>query len=152
MKRGVVLLVVVLVAAAGAAVARALQFEGAAKPGVHVLGIDVAGQDRAQIEQHLRLWAKSRVTIRASGRSYHVRRGWLVSVDAAATAERALRAGSWGALVVADRVDVAPVLARASDASNVLEEIARSNRTPRSATVRVHGTTVVTTPAVVGTR
>src|SRR5438477_241599 len=31
-------------------------------------------------------------------------------------------------------------------------EIARSNRAPRSATVRVHGTAVATTPAVIGIR
>ena len=67
MKRGVVLIGVVLVAAAGAAVVRTLQFHGAAKPGVHVLGIDVGGKSRAQIEHRLLTWARRPVTIRAAG-------------------------------------------------------------------------------------
>ncbi|HEX4525541.1 MAG TPA: VanW family protein [Gaiellaceae bacterium] len=150
MKRGVVLVVVLLVAAGGAAIARALEFQGSAKPGVHVLGVDVGGQSRAQIERHLRAWSNRPVTIRAAGRSYHVRRGWLVTLDTSATATRVLDAGSWDALVFASRVDVAPVVTPAGDASNVLEEIARSNRAPVSATVSLHGTTVVTTPAETG--
>src|SRR5436309_9165893 len=110
MKRALVLLAVVLVAAIGAAVARGLQFRGAAKPGVHVLGVDVGGQSREQIVRDLRAWSRRPVTIRAGGRSYHVERGWLVSVDAAATADRALAAGSELSLVVPSRVDVAPVV------------------------------------------
>jgi vancomycin resistance protein YoaR len=151
MKRGVlVLMAVVLLAAGGAAVARALQFHGKAKPGVHLLGIDVGGESRAQIDRKLRAWANRPVTIRAAGRSYHVRRGWLVAIDTNATVTRALDAGSWSALVLAKRVDVAPVVSPAGDASNVLYEIARSNRAPVSATVSVRGTTVATTPARTG--
>lgn len=150
MKRGVVLVIVLVVVAGGAAVARALQFHGAAKPGVHVLGIDVGGESRAQIDRRLRAWANRPVTIRAAGRSYHVRRGWLVALDTHATATRALDAGSWAALVVAKRVDVVPVVAPAGDASNVLEQIAKTNRAPVPATVSVHGTTVSSTPGLVG--
>ena len=150
MKRGVVLIVVLVLVAAGAGVARALQYHGAAKPGVHVLGIDVGGKSRAEIERQLRGWSKRPVTIRASGRSYHVRRGWLVAIDARATATRALDAGSWDSLVLAQHVDVAPVLSTAGDARNVLQEIARTSREPISATVTVHGTDVATTPAQTG--
>src|SRR5439155_12521331 len=150
MKRGVVLIAVLLVAAGAGAGARTLQFHGAAKPGVHVLGVDVGGESRAQTERHLRAWANRPVTIRAAGRSYHVRRGWLIALDASATAQRALDAGSWDALLLPQRVDVAPVVAPAGDARNVLQEIARSNRAPVSATVSVHGTTLTTSPSKAG--
>jgi vancomycin resistance protein YoaR len=150
MKRGVVLIGVVLVAVVGAAVARAVQFHGTAKPGVHVLGIDVGGESRAQITRRLRAWSNRPVTIRAAGRAYHVRRGWLVAIDTHATAARALDSGSWTSLLLAERVDVHPVVAPTGDASNVLQEIARSNRAPVAATVSVRGTTVTTTPARVG--
>ncbi len=152
MKRGVVLIGIVLVAALGAMVVRALEFHGAAKPGVHVLGIDVAGKTGAQIEQSLRTWSRGPVTIRAAGRSYHVRRGWLVAIDTRATAARALAAGSFGSLLVSHRVDVPPAVAASGYASNVLEQIARSNRAPVAAGVVVQGTTVTTTPARQGLR
>ena len=129
-----------------------MQFHGAAKPGVHVLGIDVGGESRARIEQRLRAWSNRPVTIRAAGRAYHVRRGWLVAIDRRATATRALAAGSLGSLLVPRRVDVAPVVAPTRDATNVLQQIARSNRAPVAATVSVHGTTVTTTPARTGLR
>ena len=147
MKRGVVLISIVLVAAAGAAVVRTLQFNGAAKPGVHVLGIDVGGESKAQIEHRLLMWARRPVTIRAAGRSYHVRRGWLVVIDRRATAARALAAGSWTSLLTAHRVDVVPAVAPSGYASDVLEQIARSNSAPVAATVSVHGATITTTPA-----
>src|SRR5438132_655374 len=118
MKRAVVLLTVLLIAAFVAAVARGLQFRGAAKPGVHILGVDVGG------------WSRRPVTIRAAGRSYHVQRGWLVSIDAEATTARVLAAGSELALVVPSRVDVAPVIRRAGEAENVLAELARAGRDP----------------------
>src|SRR2546428_3070127 len=81
-------------------VARAIEYRGAAKPGVRVLGIDVGGKSRSEIEAALRAWGREPVTIRAGGRSYHVPRSWLVSVDLRATASRALDAGSPAALVV----------------------------------------------------
>ena len=152
MKRPLVLLTVVVLAAAGAAVARALQYHDAAKPGVHVLGIDVGGKSRAEVASAVRAWDAQRVTIRAGGRSYHVPRGWLVAVDAEATAQRALDAGSWDALVVPKRVDVTPSVTEAEDAGNVLEQIARAGREPVSATVRVEGTHAVTTPSRFGQR
>jgi vancomycin resistance protein YoaR len=152
MKRGVVLLSVLAIAAVGAAVARGLQFRGAAKPGVHVLGVDVGGRSRAEIVRDLRAWSRGEVTIRAAGRSYHVPRGWLVSIDAAATADRALDAGSELALVVPTRVDVAPAVRRAGQAGNVLDEVARAGRDPVPATVEVRGTTVLVTPAAEGRR
>jgi vancomycin resistance protein YoaR len=147
MKRAAVLLTVLLVAAIGAAVARGLQFRGAAKPGVHVLGIDVGGDSRAQIEHQLRGWGKQEVTIRTDGHSYRVPRGWLVSIDATATASRVLNAGSAIALVVPSRVDVEPVVSRATHAGNVLDALARAGRAPVSANVTLQGTTVVVTPA-----
>jgi vancomycin resistance protein YoaR len=150
MKRAAVALAVVLVLACAAAGARAWQFHGAAKPGVHVLGVDVAGKSRGQIAAALRRWSAQAVTIRGRGHTYHVPRSWLVSVDAAATARRALAAGSWRSLYVAHRIDVRPVVGSAPTAGNVLEEIARSGRAPVSATVRIEGTKGVTTPAVVG--
>ena len=152
MKRLAVLVAVLLLATCVAAVARGLQFRGAAKPGVHVLGIDVGGDSRAQIERELRHWGTREVTIRAGGRSYHVQRGWLVAIDARATATRALRAGSEVALVVSSHVDVQPVLGRAPQAGNVLDALAHAGRDPVAATVSVKGTTVVVTPAQNGLR
>jgi vancomycin resistance protein YoaR len=147
MKRVAIFLAVLLVAAVGAAVARGLQFRGVAKPGVHVLGVDVGGDSRSQIERELRGWSKQQVTIRAAKRSYRVPRGWLVSMDVGATASRALAAGSEIALVFPSRVDVAPVVGRATDAGNVLAALARAGRAPVSANVTLRGTTVVVTPA-----
>ena len=150
MKRAAVLLTVVLLAAIGAAVARGLQFRGAAKPGVHVLGVDVSGDSREQIERELHGWSKQRVTIRTGGRSYTVERGWLVSMNVRATVSRVLAAGSEISLVVPSRVDVTPVVGRATQASNVLNALARAGRDPVSATVALHGATVVVTPAQEG--
>ncbi len=152
MKRLAVLLSVILVAAVGAAVARGLQFRGAAKPGVHVLGVDVGGDSRAQIEHELRAWSEQQVTIRTGGRSYRVPRGWLVSVDAHATATRALDAGSEISLVFSNHADVAPVIRRATNASNVLNALARAGRDPVSATVTLNGADVAVTPAKDGRR
>jgi vancomycin resistance protein YoaR len=126
---------------------RTFEYRDEAGPGVHVLGIDVGGRDRAQIEQAVRRWGATRVTIRAGGHAYHVPRTWLVALDAKATASRALDSGSLAGLLIPRRVDVTPALARAGGAGNVLGEIARSGRVPVSATVSVHGTTVQTTPA-----
>jgi vancomycin resistance protein YoaR len=150
MKRAAILLAVLLVAAIGAAVARGLQFMGSAKPGVHVLGIDVGGDSRAQIERQLRGWGKQQVTIRSGRRSYRVPRGWLVSMNVGATATRALAAGSEIALVVPSRVDVAPAVGRATHAGNVLNALARAGRAPVSASVALHGATVTVTPAQEG--
>jgi vancomycin resistance protein YoaR len=149
-KRALILLAVVVIAAGAAAVARAVQYQGAAKPGVRVLGRDVGGESRDQIEAFLRRWAAQPVTIRADGRSYHVARGWLVPVDAHATASRALAAGSPVALIVPARVDVQPVLGRAGNSSNVLSQLARAGRAPVAAHVAVHGTEVSVSPAVTG--
>jgi len=152
MKRALVLIGLLLLAAVAAAVARGLQFRDAAKPGVHVLGIDVGGKSREQIVRDLRNWNRHEVTIRAGERSYHVRRGWLVAINTGATADRALGAGSELALVMADRVDVAPVLRRAGGAENVLAEVARAGSAPVSANVELHGTDVVVTRARDGRR
>ena len=77
-------------------------------------------------------------------------RGWLVSVDARATAARALATGSPVALVVPLHEQVAPVLARAGGAADVLSEIARAEQPPVSAWVGLHGTDVVVTHAQIG--
>ncbi len=146
-KRLVIVLVVVLLAAVGAAVARGLQFRGAAKPGVHVLGVDLGGKSRSQIEARLHSWSNHAVTIRSGGHAYHVPRGWLVALDVRATASRALRAGSAVALFVPSRVDVAPVVSPAAGSNDVLRALAAADRNPVSATVAVRGTTVTTTPA-----
>ena len=150
MKRAAVVIAAVLVAACVAAAARAWQFHDAAKPGVRVLGVDVSGKSRSQIVDVVHRWGAQAVTIRGGGRTYHVPRDWLVSVDADATASRALAAGSWSSLVVGGRVDVTPAVGSAPAAGNVLGEIARAGRAPVSATVRVDGTRAVTTPAVEG--
>jgi vancomycin resistance protein YoaR len=149
-KRVTLIIAVLGVLAAGAAVVRAAQDHGAAKPGVRVLGVDVGGKGHGQIEKALRRWEAEPVTIRAGGRVYHVRRGWLVSLDLRRTADRALAAGSWEALVVPKRVDVRPVVGGAGGARNVLDQIAAAGREPVSATVRVEGTRAATTPARVG--
>jgi len=136
--------------AVGATVARAIQYEGAAKPGVSVLGIDAGGKSRAEIEAALAAWARRPVTIRAGGRSFHVPRGWLVSVNARATAARVLSAGSPVALVVPSHEQVTPVLARAGGAGDVLHEIGRAERPAVSASVTLRGATVVVAPAEIG--
>lgn len=152
MKRAAaVLLLLLFVVATGAAVARSLEYRDAAKPGVHVLGIDVSGQSRSEIQQTLHAWAKHSVTIRAGRRAYHVPRGWLVSVDERATADRVIAAGSPVALVVAREVDVQPVVARASSASGVLAEISHAGVEPRNADVVLRGTKAEATPARNGT-
>ncbi len=142
----------VVAAAIVAAGARVLQFNGEAKPGVHVLGIDVGGKSRSQIDSAIRRWSEQRVTIHGGGRTYHVPRGWLVAIDAQATASRALAAGSTSSLVVARRTDVQPVVGRAAVAGNVLAEIARAGRPPVSATVKVDGWKAVMTPSRAGLR
>ncbi len=146
-KRALIFLAVLVIAAGAAAVARAVQYSGAAKPGVRVLGRDVGGQSRADIEDFLRSWSAEPVTVRAGGHSYHVPRGWLVDINANATASRVLAAGSAVSLLFADHVDVEPVLARAGNANNVLAQIAKTGRAPVSAVVTVNGTDVTVTPA-----
>jgi vancomycin resistance protein YoaR len=153
MRRGVIVLAGVgALAVAGLAIARAAEYHGAAKPGVHVLGQDVGGKSRSAIEAVVRRWAATPVTIRASTRSYHVPRGWLVSVDVAGTATRALHAGSVGSLLVARRVDVEPTLAPAAEAGDVLIALGRSGRAPVSAKLAVDGVELVVTPARKGRR
>ncbi|HLK46325.1 MAG TPA: VanW family protein, partial [Acidimicrobiales bacterium] len=115
-----------------------------------MLGVDVGGKDRRQIETLVRRWDARLVTIRAGGRRYHVPRGWLVSVDARTTASRALAAGPLTSLVLARRVDVPPAVLPAGGAGNVLAEIARAGRTPVSAAVTVAGTHAVVAPARIG--
>jgi vancomycin resistance protein YoaR len=151
-KRRLILVGIVVAAASVAAGARLLQFHGEAKPGVHVLGVDVGGQSRGQIEETVARWSAQQVTIRGGGHTYHVPRSWVVSVDADATATRALEAGSLGSLVLARQTDVAPAVGRAAVAGNVLAEIARAGRPPVSATVRLDGWRAVTTPSHAGLR
>ena len=150
--RRLILAGAVVAAALVAVGVRLLQFHGEAKPGVHVLGIDVGGQSRGQIKTTIGRWSAQRVTIHGGGHTYHVPRSWLVSVDADATATRALDAGSLSSLAVARRSDVAPVVGRAAVAGNVLAEIARAGRAPVSATVRVEGWRAVMTPSHAGLR
>ena len=150
MKRAGVVAAVLLVVAVLAAVVRTAQFRGEAKPGVHVLGLDVGGKSRSQIQTAIERWSAQSVTIRAGGHSYHVPRGWLVAVDVRRSADHALAAGNATALVVPAHVDVAPVMGRAPDARNVLGQIDRAGRTPISATVRIDGTHAVTTRARTG--
>jgi vancomycin resistance protein YoaR len=143
---------VVVAAAVGTTVARAIEYRGAAKPGVTVLGIDVGGKSRSEIEAALRRWGGRPVTIRAGGRSYHVPRSWLVSVDLRATASRALASGSPVALVLPMSDQVKPVVRRAGGASDVLEQLARSESKPVSAAVTIEGTHVDVTAARDGRR
>ena len=150
--RRLIIVVLVVLAAIAAGGIRLWQFHGDAKPGVHVLGIDVGGQSRSGIVSAIDGWNAQRVTIRAGGHSYHVPRGWLVAVDAQATATRALAAGTASSLLVARHTDVVPAVRRASVAGNVLSEIARAGRPAVSATVRVDGWRAVTTPARIGRR
>ncbi len=146
-KRLAVICGVVAAAAGVAAGARALQYHGVAKPGVHVVGRDVGGDSRARIEALVRRWSNELVTVHVGPRAYHVPRGWVVAVDPARTASRALAAGSALSLFVSRRVDVEPVLSRAPNVRNILAAIARAGRAPVSAGVVVRGTQVVVTPA-----
>ena len=139
-----------MVAAVAVFGVRALEYRGAARPGVHVLGTDVGGRDRGQIERVVARWGSVQVTISAGGRTYHVPRSWLVALDAQATATRALAAGSVFSLAVPHRVDVAPAVEPAGGAGNVLDEIARAGRPAVSATVVLHGRQAETTQAQAG--
>lgn len=150
MTRPAAIVALVLVAAGAALGVRALEYRGAAKPGVHVVGVDVGGRGRARIEAVVRRWAAEPVTVHVGSRAFHVPREWVVAVDPARTASRALAAGSVASLVAPRRVDVTPVLASASNARNVLAAIAQANRAPVSASVRLEGTTVVVSHARVG--
>jgi vancomycin resistance protein YoaR len=134
-----------IAAAIGATTIRAIEFDGAAKPGVSVLGVDMGGKSQAQIESALRAWGREPVTIRAAGRSYHVPRAWLVSLDVTKTSARALAAGTPLALVLPAGVDVEPVIRRAGAAGDVLEQLARSETRPVPAAVSLRGTQVVVT-------
>ncbi len=89
------------------------------------------------------------MTIRAGGHAYHVPRGWLVSLDArrprpGARRGLASRSSSRGASMSrrCSRRRAAPATCSA--------QLARVGREPVSATVALHGTTVVTTPREVG--
>jgi vancomycin resistance protein YoaR len=144
--------VVVAAAIVAAAGVRLLQFHGEAKPGVHVLGLDVGGKSRGEIVSAIGRWSDERVTIHGGGHTYHVPRSWLVSVDAQATATRALDAGSVSSLVIARHAEVEPVVGRSAVAGNVLAEIARAGRPPVSATVKVDGWRAVSTPSQAGLR
>ncbi|HEY5294649.1 MAG TPA: VanW family protein [Gaiellaceae bacterium] len=151
MKRALlILLALVLLAFAAAGAVRGLQYRGAAKPGVHVLGVDVGGKSRAQIEATVRAWGNRLVTVRAAGHSYRVPRGWVVTVNARATATRALAAGAPVSLLVSRNVSVEPVVGRSASAQNILGEIAKAGRLPVSATVTLHGTDVTMTPSQTG--
>jgi vancomycin resistance protein YoaR len=149
-RAALVVLALVLLAVSAAAVARGIEYSGAAKPGVQVLGIDVGGKSERQIEAAVERWARTPVTIRAGGRSYHVPRGWLVSVDSRTTAARALSAGSAVSLVIPQAVEVTPAVARAGGATDVLREIARAGREAVSASVTLHGTHVDVSDAQIG--
>src|SRR4029079_12710726 len=116
--RRVILAGAVVAAAIVAAGGRVLQFHGEAKPGVHVLGVDVGGRSRSEIAATIGRWGRQRVTIHGGGHTYHVPRSWLVAIDAEATSTRALAAGSTSSLVVARRTDVDPVVSRAAVAGH----------------------------------
>jgi vancomycin resistance protein YoaR len=151
MRRALLLLLaLMLLAFAAAGVVRGLQYRGAAKPGVHVLSIDVGGKSRAQIEAAVVAWGARLVTVRAGARSYRVPRAWVVTVDAHATATRALAAGAPVSLLVPRKVSVEPVVGRSASARNVLGEIAKAGRPPVSGAVTLHGTDVTTTPSRTG--
>jgi vancomycin resistance protein YoaR len=150
MQRAALIVAALVLAAAGAFAVRGVQYRGEVKPGVHVLGIDVGGDSEPRVERELRSWVAQPVTIRAGGRAYHVRRGWVVALDVHATARRALHTGSWLSLAYGRRSEVAPVLGRADDASNVLGAIARSGRRAASAAVSLQGTRVMTTRSQTG--
>ena len=146
MKRVVLVLGgLVALAAIGTSTVRAIEYRGAAKPGVSVLGIDVGGKSRAEIDSALRAWGRRPVTIRVGGRSYHVPRAWLVSLDVRETSSRALAAGSPFALVLPLHDRVEPVVGRAGGASDVLAQLARSETPAVSAAVSLRGTHVVVT-------
>jgi vancomycin resistance protein YoaR len=143
---------VVALALAAAAVtgAQAVRYSGEARPGVRVLGVDVGGRDRAQISRLLRAWLARPVVVHAGARTFHVPRGWVLQLDARATVDRTLSAGSPVSFVVPQRVDVEPALRRSSGAAGVLGEIARAGRAPVSASVRLDGAEVVVAPGRTG--
>jgi vancomycin resistance protein YoaR len=150
-KKPIVVLLAALVAVAAVAGARAVQYRGEANPGVHVLGSDVGGRDRAGVEAAVRRaadgWLAHVVELRTPERVVHVRRGDLLQLDVPATVDRAFAAGSPFSL---GETDVGPVWRPRP--STYVEGIAAYGRDPVSASVEVAGTEPVVHPAVIGLR
>jgi len=148
-KLGGLLAVGVVVAVAIAAAGQAVRYRGEAKPGVHVLGADLAGDDRAGVEADVaraaRPWLARVVEIETPQRTVHVRRGDVLRLDVDATTDRALAAGSAFGL---GRTDVAPVWKLRPN--TYLDAIALLGRDAKSASVELHGAEAVVKPAIVG--
>jgi vancomycin resistance protein YoaR len=148
-KLGVLLAGGIVVAVAVAATGQAVRYRGEAKPGVHVLGADLAGRDRAGVEaaavRAAQPWLARVVEIDTPQRAVHVRRGDVLQLDAGATADAALATGSAFAL---GRTDVAPVWKLRPN--TYVDAIALLGREPESASVELRGTEPVVRPAKVG--
>ena len=90
-----------------------------------VLGIDVGGKSRGRDRGgRSRSWAKPPVTIRAGGRSYHVPRGWLVSVDVPRDGDARARRGLDGR-AASCRTDVEVAAGRRTRAGGAADVLTR---------------------------
>jgi vancomycin resistance protein YoaR len=140
-----------VVAALGAAAARVLEYRNTAKPGVRVLGADLGGRDRGEVEaavtRAVAPWLARVIEIQTAQRAVHVRRGDLVRLDAARTVDAVMAAGSTFSF---GKTDVAPVWRAAP--GGYVGEIARHDRAPVSASVDLVGSHPVVRRARPGLR
>ena len=149
------LLAVVVVAALAVPIAvgaRVLSYRGEANPGVRVLGVDVGGKDRSEVEEAVRAaadrWLARGVEIATPRKTVRVRRGDLVRLDLGPTVDAAMAAGS--PLSLDETEEIAPRWRRAD--SGYLAAIAKLGRTPASARVELVGAKPVVHPARMGLR
>jgi vancomycin resistance protein YoaR len=161
----VVLALATLAAAVAAAFfARSHLYRGQALPGVHVLGADVGGRDRASAAREIGHVASPRllrpVRIVAAGHALKLMPAQVLRLDAQATAGRALDSGrSLPARAVAllspapPARNVEPVLRlRQPAAARLVRKLTAFAHQPRSATVALTDAGLVVKPARVGTR
>jgi len=142
---------IVVLAALGAAAARALVYRGEAKPGVRVLDADLGGKNRedasAAIAAAANRWLARPIEVATPQRTVHVRRGDLIRLDLAPTLDAAMAAGSAFSF---DEIAIPPRWRPAPSA--YVDEIARLGRAPRSASVELVGARAVVRPSRPGLR
>ena len=152
MARALIAVLAVAVLAVPVAVgARVMAYRGEAKPGVRVLGVDLGGKNRRQVEAAIGeaadRWLAEEVEIETPRRTVRVRRASLIRLDLERTADAAMGTGSALSL---DETTVAPRWRPA--ATGYLDAIAKLGRAPVSARVELVGTKPVVHPSRNGLR
>ena len=162
---GLAALLTLLALVVGALAARATLYDGAAMPGVRLLGVELAGTPRQELGARVRGLAARRladpVQLRVSFRTVEVVPARLFTLDRQATVAAAMEAGR-GPLSergrsllapVTDGIDVAPLLlARPNAEKRLLAALAAFTKEPVAAGVAMRGTEPVVTPGKAGTQ